>query len=226
MSISRIKNDEIKKVLYEAEIWDINRIDSLTFAKCEHSDKYKKRLEEIFNSFDDIEEKNKRRSKRKTFLIAAIIALLALSFSACAVIEPVREYIVEIFDRFTLFTSNSNESEFIEERYKLSYVPAGYVEKEIFDEDVIYKVLFEKGESFISFTQVVPSGRSTYDSEGSLPQEMEIGGNTVYLFTKQKNDYVVWTQWDYRFSISYPEDLDFSEVEKMILSVAPADDEQ
>ena len=73
------------------------------------------------------------------------------------------------------------------------------------------------------FKQSVLSGITHIDSEGAPAKELNIDGKTIYLFTKWKNDRVIWTDGDYKFTISYPEELDFSEVEKMILGVVPTD---
>ena len=209
----------LKKALYDSEIIRIKRLEMLPRVTGEHSEKYKKRLEEIFNSFDDIEEKNKRRSKRKTFLIAAIIALLALSFSACAVIEPVRNFFIEFYENYIKFVGDSEDAiDLIEEKYSLSYIPLEYELKNKTLDQTSYSLTYKNGEKTIIYNQVTLSTVVTYDEEHHV---VSIGDLEVYVFTKMKNDIVSWSNGEYLFDISYPEDLDFSEVEKMILSVAP-----
>ena len=213
----------LKKALYDSEAIRIKRLEMLPRVTGEHSEKYKKRLEEIFNSFDDIEKKNKRRSKRKTFLIAAIIALLALSFSACAVIEPVRDFVIEIYEKCTnIFLTSENIGE-LNQKFELSYIPERYElnESSIFDDAGMYEKRYDYGEKSISLMMVNGSSISSYDSEGIPMKDVYINGIQIYLFTKWSNDIAVWTDGEYLFTLSYPEDLDFSEVEKMILSVAP-----
>ena len=220
--MEKINRKSIREVLYAAELAEIEMIERLPEVEFEHSEKYKNFLSEAFELARKEENRKSKMIKRKTFLIAALIALLALTVTACSVIKPVREFIIEVFEKYTLFTSDNNgESEFIEQKYNLHFIPFGYEISDCFDEDSFRKIVYEKDGNIISFEQGVLSGLHKYDSENTTVVEADIDGKHIYLFTKWKNDLAVWSDSNYHFAISYPEELDFSEVCKMIESVAP-----
>ena len=220
--MTKNRNEILKEVLWAAELEEIRRIDSLPRVKYDPSEKYTEFLEKLFKESKKDDEQRTVLKKRKIILIAAIVALLALTITACSVITPVREFIIEVFEKYTLFTSTpSDESDFIEVRYGISFIPEGYEMSECIDESSIKITTYQNNEKTIQFNQSILSGIIHIDSEGVETIELDIGEKHIYLFTKWKDDQVVWSDEKYLFTISYPEELDFSEVEKMIRSVAP-----
>ena len=220
--MTKVKNKILRAMLLAAEIEEIKRIDALPAVEYQPSKEYSDFLEKLFSESKKDDERRTLLKKRKIFLVAALIALLALTITACSVITPIREFIVEVFEKYTLFTSHTDgESEFIDEKYDICHLPNGYKLSSCFEENTFLKRVYKNGEKTISFKQNVYGGSYKIDSEGEPIKEIAINEIKVFFFTKRENEYAVWSVEKYLFTLSYPEELDFSEVEKMIRSVAP-----
>ena len=214
------KDKLLSEILWVAELEEIRRIDSLPDINFEHSEKYKSFLNKLFETTRKEEDNRKRAKKRKTFFIAALVALLLLTITACSVITPVREFIVEMFEKYTQIVSNKGLTQ-IEQKYELTYVPAGYLidDKSTIDTVGMYEKQYKNGDKCLFFTMLVGSSITMIDSENKPTVELDLDGKTVYVFTKWETNIALWLDENYKYCISYPDELDFSEVEKMIRSV-------
>lgn len=215
--MNSFRKELIKRALWSAELKEISFLDSFPESKVPHSAEYNEKISSLIN-----EEKKIFKPKRK-LLVAIIAAILvcALSVTAIAFSEPIRKLIIEIYEKFTLFSSVDGENSVIEEEYEPSYFPIGYTRKIKNTAPAFSNLIYSKGDDEIVFTQAVMSVKTTFDSEDSPHQTIEFFDKTLYLFLKGKTDTAVWTDTKYRYTLTYPEELDFSEVEKIINSVSP-----
>ena len=223
-------NSLIKRALYQAAIIEANRIDALHTIDKNITEHFKSKEEKIINECKKIERSVMYSIKcRRIVLIAAILTTLLLSIVACATIEPIRNYIMEITGISTTFKSNPGEeqddgsNENSQDTYEagLNYVPTGFVIDDSWqiNDSNWFECMYRKEETRITYSKMtIASTSSSFDSEGTPTKILNIDGKEVFLFTKWKTDQAVWHDEVYRYVIAYPEELDFSEVEKMIKS--------
>ena len=221
----------IKNALYDAMRIEVKAIEALPEVKVEYTDSYTATLKKIKEDYARQHLEQKRLKKqRRAILIAAILTALALAATACAVIEPIRNFIIEITTEGTTFkpnpdidydSDNDTNKNNTNEKTGLNYVPEGF----LFSEDGFsereghYKSEYLYGESRIAYRKdLISESSSSFDSEGTPTKILNIDGKEVYLFTKWKTDQAVWHDDLYRYILRYPEELDFSEVEKMVKS--------
>ncbi len=211
----------IKKALFDAAAIEIRQIE--LSPKIEFPDRsvHEKRTAEIIKCGLRSERKAISELKRKRIiLVAAIILSLIFTVTACAVIEPIRNFIVSVAKEATSF-SPSDDSSPPEVEYfgKLHYLPGGFVLNEsesIYGKNLCQEVYYNK-EQRIEYKQLaIHSSDSSFDSEGSPFEIINIGGKEIYLFTKWKNDVAVWHDDIYRYSISYPEEIGTSELQLIV----------
>ena len=215
--MNSFRKELIKRALWSAELKEISFLDSFSESKVPHSAEYNEKISSLIN-----EEKKIFKPKRK-LLVAIIAAILvcALSVTAIAFSEPIRKLIIEICDTFTRFTSNDGQDDVIKEDYQPFYLPLGY-EKETYNKaGGVAVITYKNGDKEIEFSQVVMSVESNYDTENFPMETIKIGDIDAFFFGKWSNDMIVWTDTKYRYTLTYPEELDFSEVEKIINSVSP-----
>ena len=226
----------IKNALYDAMKIEIKAIEALPEVKVEYTDSYTATLKKIKKDYARQHLEQKRLKKqRRVILVAAILTALALAATACAVIEPIRNFIIEITTEGTTFkpdpdidyetnggsNKDNNTNNNSDEELGITYIPEGFLldEGSILNISAVYDVFYYKGDKYINYSRsLISSSASGFDSEGTPTQILNIDGKEVYLFTKWKTDQAVWHDEVYRYVIAYPEELDFSEVEKMIKS--------
>ena len=208
----------IKRALYDAELIRLRRYDSLPRVEKEHTEEYKKKISLLLEG----EEKGlytDRTVVKKRWLLATVVTIIiALTVTACAVIEPIRTVIAEFFENCIKFSTSSGDGDVSMEEYGLYYLPEGF-EKTNEEKDVnLIRIEYKNNGEQIVFIQTRISGVMTFDEEHYVT---EVAGKEVFVFTKAESDVVFWTDENYKYTVYYPEELDFSEVRKMIESVAP-----
>jgi len=209
----------LKKALYDAEIIRLKKYDSLPKVEREHTAKYNEKITELLEGLNEKSESGQIALKRKWIVAVAIMIIVTLAVTACAVIEPIRTFIIDFFEGYVTFSGKENKELLnIEEEYEIFYLPKGYEKTNQEDYDVLLRIEYKNADKQIVFLQTLISSSKTLDEEHYTT---EIDGKTIFIFTKGKTDFAVWHDENYRYDISYPEELDFSEVEKMIRSVAP-----
>lgn len=218
---------DLKRALYKAEMAEVEKLDSLPTVNAEHTQGFLDWLKALFTTAKREEYFRTKFKKRRLILVAAIITALLLAAVACATIPPIRNYIIEITGIGTTFKPDpdmddvANNDKNGEEVKGLNYVPTGFVKDE--ESTINYKAFYEEfyyeNEKMINYGRYsISSSASGFDSEGTPTKILNIDGKEVFLFTKWKTDQAVWHDEVYRYVIAYPEELDFSEVEKMIKS--------
>ncbi len=218
----------LKRALFDAAMIDIKRIESLPLPGFAHTEEHKARIADIFEECLDYEERSIRRAKRKrALLIAAIIAALAFTITACTVIEPIRSFIVTVTKEATSFDKGPGSAKEPPSNIPfngLDYIPEGFVknEDESLSTQATTEIVYYNNEKRLSISRaIIAFSSESADSEGSPAEVLKIDGYDVYLFTKWKNDLAVWHDEYYRYSLIFPEELGKEELIKMIKSVQP-----
>jgi hypothetical protein len=220
---------DLKRALYKAEMAEVEKLDSLPTVNAEHTQGFLDWVKALLTTAKREEYFRTKFKKRRLILVAAIITALLLAAVACATIEPIRNYIMEITGISTTFKSNpdaeqddgSNENSQDTYEAGLNYVPTGFVIDDSWqiNDSNWFECMYRKEETRITYSKMtIASTSSSFDSEGTPTKILNIDGKEVFLFTKWKTDQAVWHDEVYRYVIAYPEELDFSEVEKMIKS--------
>ena len=163
------------------------------------------------NLLDDYYQKDKKRKKiRHVFLIAAIIAVLALG--ACVAIEPLREFVFgaiitkyeEYFDFQwnTESTADKNASEYPYIPSKFGYVPDGY---EIVEEVYLPKrtyIRFEKTYNDYIVYEVIPVRIEVmHDINYALSSE-KINEIDVVILEEGNNYQLLWFDEYYSYRLN------------------------
>ena len=161
----------------------------------------------------------KRTWSPKMKRVVAILIAAALLLTSCGIIfrNEIREIFEEFFATITFSESESN-SDTIEEVYKLTYLPEGYIlEKEnIYDLCVTYKFV-DKNNNVIIFEQRVFERTSfTIDSESGYSEIKEIEEYDVYYRLTDKYHNYIWNDGKYTMSIKSKTELSTEQIIQII----------
>ena len=146
---------------------------------------------------------------KKTAAAAAIA--LAILFGSLMLSPNVRavvaETIVEWFESFARFQSSQPESAEFETGWRLSYVPEGFEEANVFEdaESRTVSILYRGESEKISFTYTIVDASLSVDNEGRGYEERTVDGLHIYIFAPEDGDKgkrVVWEKEGIRFSLA------------------------
>ena len=155
--------------------------------------------------------------------IAAIIAAAALLLAGCAYRNEIRDFIEEFhYDHIYLtYSKDCAEGRLMEEVYKLTYVPKGYVLKEIKEDPIHIRYEYRNGNnSYIRFCQGVIDGYSHAFDNDVNTEIITIENVRVYHFGSTQCHYYMWNDGKYAYDLSADVPLSIEELSLIINGVA------
>lgn len=214
--LKRIKDLLGEVVFLENSFWEKSEI-----VEHEYSKFYKERISEIIAQ----NKSNVYRRMRKVWAsIIAVVLLLSMSITIFAFREEIKEFIIEKLDGFTRFSVEEDETQIIDIRFSLNFLPEGYKQCDCIASEYSVMTVWENGDKAIILEQGTVSGNSvTLDTEKNGSTEIFINERLYYYSEDKGVRGIVWHNNDYIFFLSCPSELPWSEVERMILSIAPRD---
>lgn len=215
---------ELKNAFREAaayEFRDIPHDESLI--QYEFSAEFEKKMNKLIN-----------RQKKKTWhwvntapkriaLIAAVaIMLFTTACSVPAIREPVVKFVTEVYETFTeyFFESDTVDTEVISKKYKLTYLPSGFEETDIYEDDITITTTYENenGDS-IWLTQRVGEISASVDAEHGETKTLNVSGYEVDLYLRDGTTHAIWIQDTYVFEITCYGDFSEQDMVDLIESV-------
>ena len=159
--------------------------------------------------------------KRAAVIIIALITALSITtFSVKALREPVVNFIISVYEKFSniLFHSDEADNSFpttIEEFYWPEYLPNGYVEIENINLINVIEITYSNGTDDLIFEQyIISSAQIGADTEGTEIETLTVDGKEVLFFVNKGINRIIWTDGLYGYRISGVFDKD--EMLKMV----------
>ena len=209
----------IKKALLISALREAEAFERLPDAEFVPSEEHKKRMQVIING--ESKAGTGVGINRKRLAVAMIAAAIIVSLlTACAVIKPIRNFFIEIFEEYISLAFESNENSgatTIEKYYKLTFIPEGF--ECVSERRSISKLRlkYESQENLLIFEQTLYSnGFLKIDHKDAKIENIVINGIEMTSFTKNGQTSLYWEDGTYVFSLSFPECLTDDEVEKII----------
>lgn len=166
------------------------------------------------------------REKRKTRVLAFIIAAVIMALAGCAwrYREKIADFWVTAFDKYDKLELANVDEEFprtLEEVYLPTYVPEGY---ELVDQQIDsfkFWAKWEKKENYFIYSQAVISKNINTDNKNALDNEIgeymtkEWGNHTVFCCSYDDQYVYIWID-KYKFRLSLSEEIDEAEIKEII----------
>lgn len=156
--------------------------------------------------------------KRAAVIVVAILVLLGFSMSIKAIREPVVQFIITIYEKYTnIFFGNDTELDVprtIEQKYTVTAIPEGYtflsMEKMSLNRKLIWRN--EDNEEIIFNQGVLYNANMTIDTEDSSYEYVMVGTyNAIYL-AKWNMQVIIWENGIYKFSIDCTTSISYEEL--------------
>lgn len=208
-------------ILAEEMYWDdfFKRFASFPSVEIPES-QHEKILKLIYGYSIDNKEKTESDTRRistkriKAIIIAAaIIVLLAVSAFA---IEPVRNFIINVYSDCTeiIFNSNNN-NDYLYAEY--TYIPEGYLLVDDYNGRIMCKKTYSYGDCQL-FIETVKNERSkrVLDTEESIVGEIIIDNTLGYYSVTESSIMITWTTGKYNHIITADTSEEIYSIEELI----------
>lgn len=165
--------------------------------------------------------------KRAAIIVLALIMLLGFSMSIKATREPIIQFIIETYEKFTNIFFGNDDTDLdiprtIENKYTITVIPEGYTLEFIEEVPMNRKLIWRnKDNEEIIFNQgVLYNANMTIDNEDVTLKYVMLGTNTAIYVTKFNAQTLFWHTDRYKFQIFCPTSISFEEFIHIAESVA------
>ena len=210
----------IKSALLTVEKLEIQAFEALPEVRMVHSEEYNRNIATLMQKTTPVSKWSAK--KIATVLIAATL-IFALSITAFAFRESIKEFFVEIYEDFAKITVDEEPLPTkIENVYTVHGIPDGYVCIIDTADDVMAQQVWMNDTESIVFQQVVAKDSEISADIGDAEYtETQIGGISIFLVQKYDVYTIYWIENGYSFCLMCPDSIEWTKVEEMVLSIAP-----
>jgi hypothetical protein len=211
----------VKKALLEIEQERQKNIDSLNKVEPNYSEKYNKAISRLLKDQREKESSSLHLTYRQRIaLLIATVLLTALTITACANAEAIKEFVVETIEHFVRLTIPTQENKFT--LCEATYIPRGYhLESETFVEKTTSRKYFSNGTYRLTYIQNSTTANFIIDKEYEI---IYIDDQKIYQTYNAGTYSLVWVNDFGIFNITYHESISWEEIETMFRSITPIEE--
>ena len=211
----------VKKALLEIEQERVTKFKTLSEPEPTYSEKYNKAISRLLKDQREKESSSLNLTYRQRIaLLIATVLLTALTITACANAEAIKEFVVEIIDHYARLTSPAETTLFVP--CEVAYIPAGYdLTGEIVVDDFYIEKTWENGEKTISYSQSTTNASITIDKDYEI---IYIDDQEIYLTQSEYSYCLTWVNDCGIFDITCSKPIPWEEVEAIFRSITPIEE--
>ncbi len=209
-----------KEALYQYEMIRIKKLEALPETEFQLSQEYEKKKEELREQIKNNTLKpTLLTGKQKLCIIAAATLILALIVTACTFGNQIKGFFVNFFDSFSTVQPSQDATPSLKV-YSLKFIPENYVETSKAAFNGITQIEYSKNENIICFKYYPASYFYSFvDTQQTTFEIADLDGTEIYYNLKNNVYTIYWVNDDATFYISCDTSIEWSDIEKMILSV-------
>lgn len=169
------------------------------------------------------------RSKRKiiTYIIVAAILMSLICMSVTAIRDPIFNFFVDIYDRFTavaIYDSGDSGNDVIE-TLEFKYIPEGYEFKSKSCRSNYVKYTWSNGTEKIILEQKIAGENTKYkfNTENDHMQTISINDINVLYHRQHNKQIITWTKNNEVFTLDCPIDMQLEDMIDIIKNMAVED---
>lgn len=211
----------VKKALLEIEQERQKNIDSLNKVEPNYSEKYNKAISRLLKDQREKESSSLNLTYRQRIaLLIATVLLTALTITACANAEAIKEFVVEIIDHYARLTTPPQTVLFVP--CEVTYIPEGYnFEDELIIEDAFINKTWKNGINKIEYVQLTTNANHTIDKDYRI---IYIDEQEIYLTQSEYSYTLVWINDYGSFNLICSTSIPWEEVEAIFRSITPIEE--
>ena len=188
-----------------------------------------KLLSQIKNTPAPVKKAVVVRSKRKiiTYIIVAAILMSLICMSVTAIREPIFNFFVNIYDRFTavaIYDSGDSGNDVIE-TLEFKYIPEGYEFKSRSSGSDYVKYTWSNGAEKVIFIQKHTSYNTEYrfNTENDHMQTISINDINALYHEQHNRQIITWTKNNEVFTLVCPIDMQLEDMLDIIKNITVED---
>ena len=153
--------------------------------------------------------------------VVAVIVIVVLFFTTACGVKAFREAITEFFigmgDGFYDFYLEYDSPDTIEQRYCFATYPEGFEEisNEVSETSAILELQNADGDTIV-LSQVCGTGSLAVDAEKGETEIVDVNGMEVLLYVWGRNNFAMWINDSYYFTLAYYGDTDVESMKELI----------
>ena len=227
--MKRLTKKKLQDALLLLGMAEIKRFESLPNIPEPRSEKYLAAREKLLSMHLG---EPQRIWTPKRAVAAILVAIFLLAVTACAAIEPIREFFIEVFDAYIrVEVDNPDASEnkeevlpkTIEVAYSITNIPDGFVLVD--DSRSIISIasfwLNEEGGILVFEQDTLEGNNITLNGNNAEYGEIIIEGRTVFRLYSDGMYVLMWKEHGYLFSISCSDTIPWETVVDMVTGLSP-----
>lgn len=225
--MTKIETDILKKALFIIGREEVLAYKALPDEEFIFSKEFEKKAYAINKRRKSLFYRATKTVPRKiaVILIAAVITV-SLMMSVSAIRIPVLNFITNIYDTYISIYFVENEEDLniptnIEHVYLPTYIVDGYTQINSKNYGQYTKTLWAKENDLIILMQDIlqEETKVTLNNEGVNYQILSVDNNTIYYYIDKEICSLFWTNNGYLFTMTCPDNIPLSEIEKIIGSM-------
>lgn len=197
--------DELKNAFREAasyEFHDIPCDDSLI--QHEFSPEFEQKMEKLIRQEHSFFwHFINTTSKRIAVFAVVFIMLFTTACSVDSIREPIVHFLITIYETFTEYTFEGENSEMITQEYQITSIPTGFIQTDCFKDDTGIVTTYENelGDK-IRFSQTITAQTDiTVDIEHAETEIVDVSGREVQLYLRENISVAFWIENNYLLKI-------------------------
>lgn len=169
------------------------------------------------------------REKRKTRVLAFIIAAVIMALAGCAwrYREKIADFWVTAFDKYSMLElSNINEEppKVIEEVYFPTYILEGYEMVYCQVDSFKVRAKWEKDGNYLIYTQtLIPENKNVLDNEMGKYVAKRLDGQVVFCHFHNSQQIFIWAD-KYKYRLGSSEEIADEELKKIIENIRKSEE--
>ena len=192
LALVAVREHELTQLPAEAELHEVVSL----------SQAFERRMKKLWRS---TVSRTTRRKTKHMLLIAVLAAMIASVMSVQAILEPVVNFLLDIYDRCTdiIFQTSANET--VEEiDFYIPLPPDGYVETSREELQTQVKVEYSaQSGGYMRYTQYDLEGLSlSIDTEDADVRVEEIQGISIFTYSKNGLNSIVWSDGTFGYKVN------------------------
>ena len=224
--MTKVEIDILKKALFiigreEVEAYKALPDEDVVFSK-EFEDKVhaiNKRRKSLFH------KATKTVPRRIAVVLIAAVITFTMMMSVSAIRTPILNFVIKTYDSFiSIFVEKDEQIKLptsVEHMYMPKYLPEGFIEISSENYGFNAEAIWMNNASIIMLSQDIISEDSkiVIDNQDADYQTIMIDKNEIYYYSKNGFYTMYWSDGYYIFTLTCPEDINISEIEKIIASL-------
>lgn len=215
--------DILKKALLEAERKELNRFKKIPNEDIEFSENFEKNINNLARKRKTlIWQATKTIPRRIAVVFIAAIITFCLLMTVSAIRTPVINFFVNIYEDFIGIFVDAEQPpiEKIDTIYSPTYIPDGYLKTSHNNLEIRVETIWKNENNRIILVQdILNENHKFLDNENSNYSELQLNGKVIYYIQKNGQYTLTWIDNNYLFELNCSEKIEFTEIEKIILSM-------